>query len=87
MLEMKSFDAIITEGRIQHEEDLRSLEGKEVQMIVQFRSDQQEPADDFDVENDVYVKMPVKTSIFRAATIRRRADSSHQERHRALGSA
>ena len=70
MLETKSFDAVIAEGRIEHGENLRPWEGKEVQVTVLLLSGEDEPPDDIDIEKDVYVKMPVKASVIQRIKIR-----------------
>ena len=70
MLEEKSFDAVITDGRIDHEESLRPWEGKEVQVTLHLRISEEELPDDLDVERDVYMKMPVKSFVIRPSKFR-----------------
>lgn len=70
MLEDKSFDAVITDGQLHHEENLRHWEGKEVQVTVHFRTREIAPPDEFDIERDVYIKMPVKTTVVGSSKIR-----------------
>jgi len=70
MLEDKSFDAVITNGRIHHQENLLPWEGKEVQVTVHLRATDDVPPADIDVEKDVYRKMPVKTSVVETRRIR-----------------
>jgi hypothetical protein len=70
MLEDKSFDAVITDGRIQHEENLRPWEGEEVRVTVHFRIREIAQPDGLDIERDVYLKMPVKTTIVGTNKIR-----------------
>jgi len=70
MLEDMSFDAVITDGRILHQENLRPWEGKEVQVTVHVHAGQDTPPADLDVEKDVYRKMPVKTTLVGSSKIR-----------------
>jgi hypothetical protein len=70
MLEDVSFDAVITEGRIQHQENLRPWEGKSVQVTVHVRLAEDAPPADLDVEKDVYRKMPVKSTVIGSSKIR-----------------
>ena len=70
MLEDKSFDAVIADGRIHHEENLRPWEGEEVRVTVHCRARDIAPPDDFDIERDIYHKMPVKTMVVGSSKIR-----------------
>ncbi len=70
MLEDKSFDAVIADGRIHHEENLRPWEGEEVRVTVHFRAREMAPTDEFDIEQDVFHKMPVKTTVVGSGKIR-----------------
>jgi MOSC domain-containing protein YiiM len=64
MLEDRSFNAVIADGQIRHEENLRPWEGKAVQVTVHSLAREEIALpDDFDVERDVYVKMPVETTL------------------------
>jgi hypothetical protein len=70
MLEDKTFDAVIADGRIHHEENLRPWEGEEVRVTVHFRAREFAAPDDLDVEWDIYQKMPVNTSVVGSSKIR-----------------
>ena len=70
MLEDRSFDAVITDGQIHLEANLLPWEGEQVQVTVHFSARGIAPSSEFDVEHDVYVKMPVKTTVIGSGKIR-----------------
>ena len=70
MLEDRSFNAVIADGQIRHGENLTPYDGKEVHVTVHVRAIEAEPPKDLDIEKDIYVKMPVETTVLGAATIR-----------------
>lgn len=70
MLEDRSFNAVIADGQIRYGENLTPSDGKEVHVTVHVRALEVEPPEDFDIEKDVSVKMPVETTVLGAATIR-----------------
>ena len=70
MLEDKSCGAVIADGRIHHEENLLPWEGEEVRVTARFRVREVAPLDEFDIELDVYDKMPVATAVVGSSGIR-----------------
>jgi hypothetical protein len=61
-----SFDAHIVNGQLVPAEPLKAFEGQKVRVTVtapEKVSAAPEPAEDFDVEKDVYVKMPLASEV------------------------